>query len=57
VHVLAALAQEGVRPADAQYRKTADALTCSEASAETVNAIAFASSYHKKWFWSGVGGK
>jgi hypothetical protein len=26
-----------------------------EASAEAVNAVAFASSYHKEWFWSGVG--
>jgi hypothetical protein len=30
-------------------------LTWKEASAEAVNAIAFASSYHKEWFWRGVG--
>jgi hypothetical protein len=26
-----------------------------EASDESVKAIAYASSYHTKWFWSGVG--
>jgi hypothetical protein len=30
-------------------------LSVKEASAEAVNAVAFASSYHTKWFWSGVG--
>jgi hypothetical protein len=30
-------------------------LTWKEASAEAVNAVAFASTYHAKWFWRGVG--
>jgi hypothetical protein len=30
-------------------------LTQKEASAEATNAIAYASSNHTKWFWSGVG--
>jgi hypothetical protein len=29
-------------------------LTEQEASAESVNAIAYASSYHTEWFWNGV---
>jgi hypothetical protein len=33
------------------------ALTWKEARAEAVNAVAFASSYHKEWFWSGVCGQ
>jgi hypothetical protein len=28
-----------------------------EACAEAVNAIAFASTYHKEWFWRGVGSR
>jgi hypothetical protein len=31
-------------------------LTWKEASAEAVNAVAYASTYHTEWFWSGVGG-
>jgi hypothetical protein len=30
-------------------------LTQKEASAEAVNAVAYASSNHTKWFWSGIG--
>ena len=32
-------------------------LTWKEASAEAVNAVSFASTYHKEWFSSGVGGR
>ena len=32
-------------------------LTWKEASAEAVNAVAYASSYHREWFWSGVGSR
>ena len=28
-----------------------------EASAEAINAVSFASSYHSEWFWSGVGSR
>jgi hypothetical protein len=30
-------------------------LTWKEASAQAVNAVSFASTYHSKWFWRGVG--
>jgi hypothetical protein len=33
------------------------ALTQKEASAEAVNAVAYASRYHSEWFWRGVSGE
>ena len=32
-------------------------LPTAEASAETINAVSFASSYHSAWFWRGVGSR
>jgi hypothetical protein len=44
-HLAAVAALQGVWPG----------LTQKEASAEVVNAISYASTYHSEWLWRGVG--
>jgi hypothetical protein len=39
----------------AALQEVSPELTIKEASAETTNAISFASTYHSGWFWAGVG--
>jgi hypothetical protein len=60
----ACLAYRGLRQAGASDQAAHEApvaavqtvlpLSWKEASAEAVNAIAYAARYHSEWFWSGV---
>ena len=42
--------------AEASLREQWPELSAKDVSAEVVAAIAYASSHHPMWFWSGIGG-
>ncbi len=50
-----ALDHEAHRAAVAALQAVWSGLTWKEASLEAGHAVSFASTYHKDWFWSGVG--
>jgi hypothetical protein len=45
---------EAYGAAFAALQRVSPGLTSKDAAAEVTNAIAYASTYHSEWFWSGV---